>query len=68
MTIRIRSHRARQSMRRILERDTASFFSFYTRGEWHEVSDEEYQLVRHVPGITRARVNQSELIGHISFA
>ena len=60
MLVRIRSHRARARMHRILGREPTGSFSFYFRGEFREVTEAEYDQIRHVPGITRARLTDEQ--------
>ena len=58
--VRVRSHRARARMHRILGREPTGSFSFYFRGEFREVTDAEYDQIRHVTGITRARLTDTQ--------
>ena len=65
MLLRVKSHRARKQMIDILGYLPVGMFSYKFPGEFRTVSDDEYELLKGVKGLTKARVDQSQLLQYL---
>jgi len=59
--LRTRSHRARERLDRTIGRHPQYYWTWEVGGCFAEVTTEEYQAVKSIKGITRARVACEEL-------
>lgn len=60
--IRTNSHRARDRVQSALGRKPQSFFSFYDNGSYQQIEPTEYDRIKHIPGVTRARLKRPDKI------
>jgi hypothetical protein len=56
MLVRVNSHRARSKLEAAIGRAPQGYFMWDAPGEWREITDDEYALVRDITGVTRARI------------
>lgn len=61
MIIRVKSHRARAKMVAALGRLPQGYYSFCFSGEFREVSDAEVYKLHGIKGLSRARVDTTQL-------
>lgn len=61
MYIRVKSHRARQALEDELGRLPQGYFSFWFDGEFRLVTEDKYEKVKGIKGISRARIDESKL-------
>ena len=59
--LRTKSHRARERMERTIGRHPQFYWTWEDGGGFAEVTAEEYELVRKIKGITKARVPREQL-------
>lgn len=61
MIIKVNSHRARQKVENILGYLPQGYFSFYKTGEWREIKDEEFELIKNIKGITKSKLPEKAM-------
>lgn len=61
MIIRIHSHRARRNLKRVLGRLPQGYYSFHQKGEWREVTDQEFEQVKAIKGITKSKLPEKAM-------
>ena len=59
--LRTKSHRARERMERTIGRHPDYYWTWEDGGCFAEVTEEEYEAVRNIKGITKARVSRDAL-------
>jgi len=59
--LRTKSHRARAKMDRIIGRHPQYYWTWKDGACFAEVTPEEYELVKGIKGITKARVSREDL-------
>ena len=67
MFVRIKSHRARSKVMRALGREPKGYYSWTFLGEFREIQEKEYDRVKNIKGVTRARVDESQLREYINW-
>lgn len=61
MLIRVKSHRARDRMQTVLGYLPQGYFSWEYPGEFRDVPADEVAKLTDIPGLTRARVDLTQL-------
>jgi len=59
--VRTKSHRARERLDRAIGRHPLYYFTWTDGGCFAEITAEEYETIKSVKGITRARVSREDL-------
>lgn len=67
MFIKINSHRARDRVASALGRLPQGYFDWNKKGEWREISPEEFEKVKDIKGVTKSRVKSENLCQYISW-
>lgn len=62
MFVRVNSHRARDKMQRALGHMPDGYFSLHFDGEFRNVTPGEFEKIKNVTGISRAKVNELQLL------